>query len=110
MKPDEHLFEDAIEVYLLDHGGYLKSLPENFDAKLGLDLFELFSFIEATERKEWQNLLGRYGNNESEARKGFAKRLTKEIDSRGTVEGFSTWTKRSSRSIQASLVQTFSQR
>lgn len=86
MKPDEHLFEDAIEVYLLDHGGYLKSLPENFDAKLGLDLFELFSFIEATERKEWQNLLGRYGNNESEARKGFAKRLTKEIDSRGTVD------------------------
>ena len=86
MKPNEHLFEDAIEAYLLDHGRYLKSLPENFDAKLGLDLFELFSFIEDTQGKEWQNLLGRYGNTAAEAKKGFARRLTKEIDGRGTVD------------------------
>ena len=86
MKPDERLFEDAIETYLLDQGGYLRSLPENFDPKLGLDLFELFLFIESTQGKAWQNLLGRYGNNELETKKGFVKRLTKEIDSRGTVD------------------------
>ena len=31
MKPDERGFEDAIEASLLEHGGYLKSVPSNFD-------------------------------------------------------------------------------
>ncbi len=86
MTVDERLFEDAIEAYLLDGGGYLKSLPSHFDAVLGLDTAELFAFIGTTQAKEWDNLLGRYGNDADAAQKGFAKRLASEIDGRGTVD------------------------
>ena len=45
MSVDERLFEDAIEQWLLDRGGYLKSLPSDFDRALGLDPLELFAFV-----------------------------------------------------------------
>jgi type I restriction enzyme R subunit len=83
---DERLFEDAIEQWLLDHGGYLKSLPENFDRVLGIDPSELFQFVEDTQTSDWLSLVGRYGNDENAARSGFAKRLASEIDARGTVD------------------------
>jgi len=85
MKPDERLFEESIEQHLFNQGGYGKSRPENFDATLGLNTTELFSFIEATQPKEWKKLLGLYGSNDLDARTGFAKRLAKELDSQGTV-------------------------
>jgi type I restriction enzyme, R subunit len=83
---DEHLFEDAIEQWLLDHGSYLKSHASNFDRVLGLDPHELFEFIEVTQPSVWHSLVGRYGNDENSARTGFAKRVASEIDARGTVE------------------------
>jgi type I restriction enzyme R subunit len=82
----ERHFEDAIEAHLLEHGGYQKSFPANFDATLGLDTSELFTFIDATQPKQWENLLGRYGNDPADAQSGFAKRLASEIDNRGTVD------------------------
>jgi len=86
MSIDEKLFEDAIEAYLLDHGGYLKSVASHFDPTLGLDTSELFAFIGATQAKDWRRLLDLYGNDPDAAQKGFAKRLGKELDSRGTVD------------------------
>ena len=86
MKPTERVFEDAIEESLIDHGGYLKSIPSNFDPVFGLDTAELFAFIGATQPKEWEGLLGRYGRDPDAAQSGFAKRLATELDSRGTVE------------------------
>ena len=86
MKPTERVFEDAIEESLIDHGGYLKSIPSNFDPVFGLDTAELFAFIGATQPKEWECLLGRYGRDPDAAQSGFAKRLATELDSRGTVE------------------------
>ena len=77
MTVDERLFEDAIEEYLLDHGGYLKSIPSNFDAILGLDSAELFAFIGATQIKPWSELLGRYGNDADAAQSGFAKLMSR---------------------------------
>ncbi len=85
MKADEREFEDAIEAALLA-GGYLKSVPSNFDAALGLDTAELFAFVGATQAKTWESLLGRYGNDPDAAQRGFAKRLAAELDSRGTVD------------------------
>ncbi len=61
MKPDERGLEEAIEASLLDQGGYLKSVPSNFNPDLGLDTAELFAFIGATQIKEWERLLGLYG-------------------------------------------------
>lgn len=85
MKPDERGFEEAIEAHLLAHG-WLKSVPSNFDPVLGLDTAELFAFIGATQITEWEDLLGRYGNDPDVAQRGFAKRLASELDARGTVE------------------------
>ena len=86
MRPDERGFEKAIEASLLDHGGYLKSEPSNFDSVLGLDTAELFAFIGATQIAQWEKLLGQYGNDSNNAQRGFAKRLASEIDNRGTVD------------------------
>ena len=61
MKVDERGFEEAIEATLLA-GGYLKSVPSHFDPVLGLDTAELFAFIGATQARDWERLLGRYGN------------------------------------------------
>jgi type I restriction enzyme, R subunit len=86
MTISERGFEDSIEASLLSDGGYLKSEPTNFDPVLGLDTAELFAFIGATQAKEWETLLGRYGNDPDSAQRGFAKRLAKELDDKGTVE------------------------
>ena len=67
-------------------GGYPKSQPSNFDPVLGLDTAELFAFIGATQAREWELLLGRYGNDPDSAQRGFAKRLAAELDANGTVE------------------------
>jgi type I restriction enzyme R subunit len=83
---DERGFEEAIEASLLERGGYLKSYHWDFDPILGLDTAELFAFIGATQVKEWESLMGRYGNEPEQARHGFARRLASELDSRGTVE------------------------
>jgi type I restriction enzyme R subunit len=86
VKPDERSFEDAIEASLLAQGGYLRSPPSNFDPAFGLDTSELFTFIGATQAKEWDALLDRYGHDVTAAQRGFATRLAAEIDSRGTVD------------------------
>jgi type I restriction enzyme R subunit len=86
MNPDEHAFEDAIEASLLTDGGYSKSLFANFDATVGLDTVELFAFIDAKQPKAWSQLVSRYGNDRDAARRGFVRRLAKELDDRGTLE------------------------
>lgn len=86
MNIDEKLFEDLIEDSLLGQGGYLRSAPSHFDSTLGLDESELFAFINTTQEKPWNSLVGRYGNDINAAQRGFAKRLAAEIDNRGTVD------------------------
>jgi type I restriction enzyme R subunit len=83
---DERLFEDAIEAHLLEHGGYEKSIASFFVPDLGLDTTELFAFIGKTQIKEWESLVARYGGDQGNAQRGFAKRLAAEIDNRGTVD------------------------
>ena len=85
MKVDERGFEEAIEVALVA-GGYLRSVPSHFDPVVGLDTAELMAFIGATQAKDWERLLGRYGNDPDAAQRGFAKRLAAELDNRGTVD------------------------
>jgi type I restriction enzyme R subunit len=86
VKPDEHGFEDAIEASLLAEGGYSQSLPAHFDATVGLDTTELFAFIGATQARAWNQLLSRYSNDPDAAQHGFVRRLTKDLDERGTLE------------------------
>jgi type I restriction enzyme R subunit len=82
----ERDFEATIEAWLLGDGGYGRSNPANFDTALGLDLVELFAFLDATQAGQWVRLVERYGGADQEARTGFAKRVASELDNRGTVD------------------------
>jgi type I restriction enzyme R subunit len=85
MKPNELGLEEAIEATLLA-ASYVRSDPAVFDRSQGLDQDQLFAFVEATQPKEWANLVGRYGGQADEARSGFTKRLCHDLDHRGTVD------------------------
>lgn len=52
----------------------------------GLDLVELFPFVDMTQAEEWEQLRKLHGGNEDEARSKFADRLASEIVHRGTVD------------------------
>jgi type I restriction enzyme R subunit len=79
-------FEEAIERWLVDHGGYTSSSPQHFDRVLGLDTAELFAFIGATQVNDWNRLLERHGNDADAAQRSFVRRLAADLDSRGTVD------------------------
>lgn len=85
MNPNEKRFEDAIEAWLLERGGYAPAPRSGFDAALGLNPGELFAFIDTTQPNAWAELVARHGSDAA-ARAGFLKRLSSEIDSRGTVD------------------------
>jgi type I restriction enzyme, R subunit len=78
-------FEEAIELYLLSHG-WTKGSVANYDRVRALDLHELFAFIGATQGKAWKARVGLEGGNEAQAKAKFLKRLTAEIDRRGTID------------------------
>ncbi|MEX2644624.1 MAG: type I restriction endonuclease, partial [Gaiellaceae bacterium] len=81
----ERKFEGAIEAWLLEHGGYVKGDPREFDRGLGLEPHEVLAFVAQTQPDEWRELAGRHGG-EDNARTSFLKRLAAEIDERGTVD------------------------
>ncbi len=89
MKPDEKAFEEHITDSLVERGEYRAVKAGNasgdFDAERGLDLAELFAFVEATQAAEWEQLAKLRGG-EARAREGFVERLAKELDARGTVD------------------------
>ena len=78
-------FEAELEHWLLDEGGYTGSTPANFSLAHGLDTAELFTFIGATQAKEWDQIVHRYGGDPNKAQRAFVERLAKAIDSRGTI-------------------------
>ena len=89
----EKPLEDEISSYLVSHGGYLVckvgTEPESrqhFDAKVGLDISELFEFIEMTQDREWKKLVKAHGGDEALARKKFVYRLAQQLDERGSVD------------------------
>ncbi|MGH3088953.1 MAG: type I restriction endonuclease [Rubrobacteraceae bacterium] len=89
MKPNEQAFEEHIASSLVQRGGYrevkIGNASGDFDASLGLDLAELFAFIEATQPEAWARLSKLHGDK-TKARKRFAERLAKELDARGAVD------------------------
>ena len=88
MNIDEGGFETHIADWLTTKGGYrpAKVGGSDFDADLGLDLIQLFQFVAATQADRWARLVVKYGGDGGSARRAFAARLGKELDSRGTVD------------------------
>ena len=92
-KVDEAAFEAFICDWLVGSGGYdavkvgtAQGAPTDFDPVRALDTAELFAFIGATQIEEWNRLLTLYGGDPDKAQRGFADRLAKELDARGTVD------------------------
>ena len=81
----EHAFEDAVEAHLLG-SGWLQGSAISFDPATGIDASELFAFIHMTQEFPWAKLCAAYGNDEAAAREGFLKRLTAQLDDRGTLD------------------------
>ena len=54
METKEKNFENDIEAYLLNHGGYVKGNLATYDAAKAIDMAVLVSFIEKTQPKMWQ--------------------------------------------------------
>ncbi|MFD0032104.1 type I restriction endonuclease subunit R [Streptomyces sp. NPDC127172] len=79
----ESVFGDAIVAAMLERG-WREALPEDYQADIGLDTNELFTFIGRTQADEWYQLVNVYGSHE-EAQHGFARRLAKAITEDGPL-------------------------
>ncbi len=60
---NEKRFEQDIEYYLCNHGGYIKGDPKAFDRKLALDVKTFVSFIKATQPNAWEKYEKIYGTD-----------------------------------------------
>lgn len=78
----EVAFEDAIEHYLLEHGGYIKGDPTQFDPETALDASHVIGFIKDTQPKLWEELLRYY---KGDLEKAVINELAKNLDSFGTL-------------------------
>ena len=58
----EMTFEDAIETYLIEHSGYRKGNPGEFDRNLALNKHTILAFLQETQPKEWERLQKIHGN------------------------------------------------
>lgn len=63
METKEKNFENDIEAYLLNHGGYVKGNLATYDVAKAIDMTVLVSFIEKTQPKMWQRYQNVYGDN-----------------------------------------------
>ena len=101
----EHTFEEAIEAALLRHGpdnvagvreppvpygdpgmrpgDYHRREREDYDRALCLLPCDVLDFVLATQPKEWRKLSQHYG---AEVKEQFLKRLSSEIERRGTLD------------------------
>ncbi len=64
-------------------GGYRRGRPEDYDRAHCLEPGALLDFIYATQPKEWEKLKKQYGG---EVKARFLRRLTSEIEKRGTLD------------------------
>ncbi len=78
----ERDFEVSIEADLLA-SGFRKRRPQDYDRTLCLDPELLFDFIRATQIQTWEKLKQQHG---PDVKARFLKRLTKEIEARGTLD------------------------
>lgn len=87
MRPVHHesVFGDAIIAALLLDGWELGD-PTDYQPDLGLDTRQLFTFIGATQPKEWEELVTLYGGDPDAAQAGFAKRLDQAITTDGVID------------------------
>lgn len=78
----ELTFEAAIELSLLEDGGYVKGYSEDFNADLGIFPKYVIEFLKNSQPKQWDKLANIH--KESVETK-VIQRLLKELDAKGTL-------------------------
>lgn len=81
----ESAFGDAIVAAMAERG-WREAQPEGYQADLGLDTNELFTFLRESQIREWDELVAVYGNDINAAQRGFAQRLDKAISEDGLLK------------------------
>ncbi|MEV6794440.1 type I restriction endonuclease [Streptomyces sp. NPDC051320] len=81
---DESAFGGSIVASMTERG-WREARPEDYQADLGLDTNELFTFLGESQIHEWNELLAVYGNDVNAAQRGFAQRLDKAISDDGLL-------------------------
>ncbi|MEU9360756.1 DEAD/DEAH box helicase family protein [Streptomyces sp. NPDC048301] len=80
----ESAFGDAI-VAAMTERGWREARPEDYQADLGLDTNELYTFLGESQPREWAELLAVYGKDPNAAQRGFAQRLDRAISEDGLL-------------------------
>ena len=76
----EKRFEQDIESYMLNYGGYTKDDLSTYNRETAIDLPKLIQYIKATQPKEWQKYERNYG---ADAEKRLYKRFQECVDTFG---------------------------
>ena len=79
----EHALEHLIEAHLIEHGGWRKGDPAEFDAALALRTPDLFAFLRTTQPEAWEKLRK---HHQSGLEAALLDRLTNVLDSKGTLD------------------------
>lgn len=75
-------FEELIESQLVDLHNYRIRVSSQYDKKLAMDSELVLEFVQSTQSKEWEKLVGQHGANVNDQ---FLKRLDTEISDRGLL-------------------------
>ena len=59
----EITFEQEIEYSLIDHGGYIKGNPRDYNREFAIDTKQLFRFLQDSQPVEWEKLCRKHGEN-----------------------------------------------
>ena len=79
----EKNFEEAIENYLINEGGYQKGNPKALNRAIALDEDTFLRFIQTTQPKEWERHCKNYPNNPEQA---LLKRFQDEVASTNLLQ------------------------
>ena len=79
----ERALEDAIETQLIEHGGYEKGDPAEYDRELALFPKTVIRFIQSSQPDEWNRLVGFFGHD---TEKEVIKRLVQVLQRDGMLK------------------------
>lgn len=79
----ESTFEQSIESYLLEFGGYQNGLSDHFDRNAGLFPIYITEFLKQSQPKAWEKIANIH---KDDVEKKVIQRLIKEIDLRGVLD------------------------
>lgn len=82
IKTKEITFENEIEYSLIDHGGYVKGSPQDYNREFAIDTKLLFQFLKNSQPVEWEKLCKKHGDD---VEAGFLKKLYRDLDTHGML-------------------------